>query len=660
MVPTYDYRLTDIQKPDKLLTGLDALVLKTYGATKRKFNRFSILSENAQFVQSKVDQISNITNSNLTVELKKWQSTFLKGGKISEEDQLISLAYIVEAANRTLHLKIYPEQIMGAIALSKNYLTEMATGEGKTITIALAAVKNGWSGRACHIITANDYLAQRDTASLQKFYSFCHVSVGFVISKMADKNRRESYLNNVVYATSKEIVADFLRDRLRMGKLQDASRRMIHRLLYARSPLDQHLVMNGLHTAIVDEADSLLIDEAITPLIISKPQKNKDLVDACQVAARIANKLKEDVHYTVNELLKKIELKDTADEIIQEECKSIDSYYRALQWMKELVTQSLVANIYFIKGKQYVVKKNEVIIVDEYTGRLMHGRKWKQGLHQAIEAKESIRITDPSESLARLSFQKFFKYFKSLSAITGSGKEAANEFWYVYGLPFIEIPTHRPCKREVYKTKIFKDAQSKWDAIIDEVIELNKTGRPILIGTRNVTASEHLGKLLNSHSINFHLLNAVRSREEATIIAAAGQKGNITISTNMAGRGTDIKLHKGVEELGGLHVIATEYHESERIDRQLYGRTARQGEVGSVRVFVSLEDELYQRYLSKFMKWIVRIFYNNQLPGFYSITKKSFRRAQATAEKLYYKQRRSVIRQDNWYEDIFGRNEKLH
>ena len=298
-----------------------------------------------------------------------------------------------------------------------------------------------------------------------------------------------------------------------------------------------------------------------------------------------------------------------------------------------------------------MVQEDQIVIVDEFTGRLMPNRTWRHGLHQAVETKEGLEVTHPSETLARLSFQRFFRFFRKLSGMTGTAQEAASEFWYIYGLPFMTIPTHKPCVRKIFPDSVFSNAEKKWQAIADEIVRRQETGRPVLVGTRSVKASERLADMLSSRGLDFNLLNAVRHKEEARIVAAAGQPGKVTIATNMAGRGTDIKLGRGVAELGGLHVIASERHESRRIDRQLSGRCARQGDPGTAQVFMSLEDELIERFVPAWMRRRLKLAIDSGAPGSRQLADKALAYAQRAAERLAIRQRRSVLQMDNQLEE---------
>jgi preprotein translocase subunit SecA len=413
-------------------------------------------------------------------------------------------------------------------------------------------------------------------------------------------------------------------------------------------------VLRGLDTAIVDEADSVLIDEAVTPLIISRPQKNSSLVEACEITHRLVEPLDAGRDYLINQRYKEISLTKEGERKVDEQSVMLNGIWRGSARREELVKQALTAREFYKRDQQYVVQDGKVAIVDEFTGRLMPNRTWRHGLHQAIEAKEGITVNDPSETLARLSFQRFFRFFRKLSGMTGTAKEASAEFWHIYRLPVMTIPTNRPCIRVSMPDRIFSTEREKFEAVVDEIEMLRNTGRPVLVGTRSVTASEKLALMLAARGLDYNLLNAVRHSEEARIVAAAGEKGRVTISTNMAGRGTDIKLGHGVAEMGGLHVIATERHESGRIDRQLFGRCARQGDPGAAQTFMSVEDELIRRFVSPLLRKRLAAALQGKTPGVDVLARIALFQAQRTAQRLAYRQRREVLKMDTWLEEALS------
>jgi preprotein translocase subunit SecA len=648
-MPTDEYRKTDIRVPKPLLSGLDALVYGLAGSYKSRASVSAQLLREAEHIDRDASRWQGLSDETLQEALTEMRATFRRQKPGFENQVGDALGAVREAAHRSLGLRPYMVQLAGALALYRGNIAEMATGEGKTLTAGLAAVLWGWIGRPCHIITVNDYLAERDAKSLTPLYAFCGVSVGAVISTMAPSDRKENYDKEVTYTTSKEILADFLRDRLRLDTLQQAPRRQIRML--ATGQYDSRLVMRGIHTAVVDEADSVLIDEAVTPLIISQTRQNDRFVEACQEARRIADTLKPGVDYRTDPRHKDIQLLPAFDSQLNERHTRMPRAYRSRGAYLDLVYQALKAKEFFHRDLQYVVQDREIVIVDEFTGRLMPQRTWNAGLHQIIQAREGLPVTAPSETLARLSFQRFFRFFQHLTGMTGTARESARELWQVYRLPVITIPQNVPSRQTILPRRLFLDQESKWTAIVEDIIERNRLGQPVLVGTRSVKASEMLASRLSERNTPCRVLNAVRHQTEARIVSHAGERGNITVATNMAGRGTDILLQDGVAQLGGLHVIATECHESRRIDRQLFGRSARQGDPGSACSYVSLEDELLCRYIPVSIRKAIQHALKQRISGADLSAEQAVRWAQNTAQRMAFKQRSSVLRTDTWLED---------
>ena len=647
-----DYQRSRIRVPEPLLSGIDAKLHSFVGSYwKGGYNVVMELMQEAEKIYAMGEELRNVSRTELHRRVDYLRDSIKRRKKGHEEYIAEALAVIREVADRTVSLRAYKSQLAGALALYRGYIAEMAVGEGKTLTAAITAVLRGWIGLPCHIITVNDYLADRDARWMRPLYSFCRVSVGAVLGEMAPEQRREGHHCDVTYTTSKEIVADFLRDRLWLGRLQKPERRQITWLLGRNAEVESGLVMRGIHTAIVDEADNILIDEAVTPLIISKAVPNDAYVEACQYAGEIAESMTAGTDYRVNRKYKDIELTPASKEMIAGKVRQYTGKFRGVGGYLELVQQALNAREFFHRDEQYVIQDGKVVIVDEFTGRQMPQRTWRAGLHQFVEANEALEMTSPTETLARLSFQRFFRFFDELSGMTGTARESAQELWDIYELSVLEIPENRPCIRRVYQPRAFGDQEPKWCAIVAEIQRLHAQGRPLLVGTRSVKASENLAGRLEQMKLSYQLLNAVKHAEEANIVAMAGQYGSITIATNMAGRGTDIRLGKGVPEAGGLHVIATEAHESKRIDRQLFGRSGRQGDPGSAQLFFSMEDELIRRYVPKSVRTVVKRQLNLKLPGAQRAAMAVVRMAQEAAQRVAYKQRRSVLRMDTWLED---------
>ena len=647
-IPSKDYRRTDYRMPPQPLKGLDALFNGFLGVYHRRSSLLEALQRDALAIDAQSKEWGELSDGALQHRLLQFREKFRRGGRETAGILLPALAAIREASHRQLGLRPFPVQMMGALALHRGYLAEMATGEGKTLTAGLAAVLAGWTKHPCHIVTVNDYLVERDAERIAPLYEFCGVKVGCVTASMDPVERQKGYSCDVTYTTSKELLADFLRDRLRLGRLQQPTQRLIRRLLKPRSAAWDGIVTRGLHTAILDEADSVLIDEAVTPLIISQTHENAFLKEAVKTAHHLVADMVQGEHYLVNLRYREIELTGEGIRKLWETAMNLPGLWRGAQRCQELAIQALAAREFFHPGKQYIINEGKIIIVDEFTGRPMPQRTWREGMHQAIEAKEGMEPSDPSETIARLSFQRFFRCFRKLSGMTGTAREVAGEIWQIYNLPVITIPTNKPCIREHWSDRIFADEESKWEAIVDDIERLHTLGRPLLVGTRSVVASERLASMLVARGMMCNVLNANRLKEESLIIAMAGEYGRITIATNMAGRGTDIKLGLGVSKLGGLHVIATERNESGRIDRQLFGRSARQGEPGSAQAYVSPEDDLLKRHLPKVVNRALRDTITKIRPGSKRLAQAAFALAQRKAQALAYKQRQGVLRSDAW------------
>lgn len=639
---------------EELPKNLDALLNSFVGRYQRRQRCLRHLEERTEEILALQSEYNSLGSEAFRKRLNEGRQRFRKGGWKSVSKSNAAMALACEASHRILGLRPYPVQVMASLGLIEGRLVEMATGEGKTLSAGLAAILFGWTGRPLHIVTANDYLAHRDSIWLNPFYASCGLSSSSVTASLSPAERRKAYSAPVCYTTSKELVADFLRDRLRMGRVQDAGRRRLLALNHGIAHESRGQVMRGIHTVIVDEADSVMIDEAVTPLIISREGKNPGLQEAFQVAFRVAEELQEEVHYRVDHKYREINFTAQGNKALENQREAFPDLWQGSSRSQELVQQVLVARHFYQKGKQYLVQDGRVVIIDEFTGRPMPNRTWRDGLHQAIEIREGVEMTHPAETLSRLSFQRFFRSVPHLGGMTGTAKEAAEEFWQIYGLPVLSIPLNCPSHRTSFPEKMYIDRESKWKAMVREIQEMRRQGRPVLVGLRSVEESEGVSRLLQAEDIPHQVLNAIYHREEARIISMAGQEGRITLATNMAGRGTDIRLGPGVIEKGGLHVIAAEKQDSGRIDRQLVGRCGRQGEPGSYRFFLSLEDDLVWRFGPRGLK-----------PESFTLGDAGemlaadlflplFDRCQKASEKMAYQQRKSVLRADYWLEESLG------
>ncbi len=636
MTAAWEHSICDLRQPEKIPRGLDAAAHLCAGAVKGLRGKAAVRRD-TEAVESLAGTLSDVSDAVLREQAAEMRSYFRRHPDATDDRLAAALAIVREAAIRTLGMRPYKVQIMGALTLRHGFLAEMATGEGKSLTAALAAVLAAWTGRPCHIITVNDYLAARDPEKMRPLFEFCGVSVGCVTGPMEPPDRARGYGADITYTTSKEIVADFLRDRLALGPRQRAAQWTTRLLWQPDDTARRGVVMRGLHTAIVDEADCVLIDEAVTPLIIAGGGAS-GTAEAFSSAWQTAAAMEPGVDYRRDERFREIEMLPPGIERAELLSERMPGPWRASIRCRELVHQAVIAREYFHRGKQYIVRDDEVIIVDDFTGRLALKRKWRHGLHQAVEAKEGVKISSLDETLARLSFQRFYRLFHHLAGMTGTAKEAGTEFWQIYRLPVLTIPTNRPCQRRELPDRVFSTVEEKWRAVADEVELIHATERPVLVGTRSVAASEALAESLHERHLKCAVLNAERESEEAQIISQAGQRGRITISTNMAGRGTDILLGEGVAALGGLHVIATERHESRRIDRQLFGRAGRQGDSGSAQAFLSTEDELFRRFVPAVLR-------SPALSGV------ACRIAQRTAQRLAFRARRNVLERDTWLDE---------
>jgi preprotein translocase subunit SecA len=507
-----------------------------------------------------------------------------------------SFALVREAASRTIGRRHYDVQLMAGWALVQGKMAEMETGEGKTIAATLAASAVAFAGYPVHVITVNDYLAQRDAEEMGPLYRFLGLSVGAVVQGMPKPARRQAYACSVTYCTNKELAFDYLRDRVALARRSSRLHLSLEKLR-GRAARDEELVLRGLCFGLVDEADSVFVDEARTPLILSSSVGAADEKAQCEQALVFARQLSAGGDYVIDLAGRSVSLTAAGRDKVSDLATHLDGVWTSVRAREELITQALSALILFRRDQHYVVSDGKVQIVDESTGRVMPDRSWERGLHQLIEVKEQCEPTERRETLARLTYQRLFRRYIRLAGMTGTAREVTREIRRVYGLETVRIPLHRQSRREYGVPVVCETRTEKWRRVAATVERLAVVGgRPVLIGTRSVQASEEISAVLREHGIQHALLNAKQDEEEARIVALAGQASRVTVATNMAGRGTDIRLGEGVAERGGLHVILTEYHESRRVDRQLFGRCGRQGDPGSCEAIVSLEDEIYAVY----------------------------------------------------------------
>lgn len=514
----------------------------------------------------------------------------LRGG-ISRDAAARAFALIRVLAARHLGMTPYDVQLMAAWSMLRGHMTELATGEGKTLAASLAAATAALSGRMVHVVTVNDYLAERDHAQLSPLYQALGLTTGLVIHGQTPAERRAAYACDIVYTSNKELVFDYLRDQMRRRSTLTALHGRVARL-DGRRGHDDALVMRGLDFAIVDEADSVLIDEARTPLIISETTSDAPRNDVCTEALDLVAGLTEGRDYTIDRSERRIDMTTDGRHRVELLSESLGEHWGSTLVRSELVVKALTARLLFERDVHYLLRDGKVAIIDEYTGRVMADRFWNDGLHQMIEAKEGCKPSGQRASVARITYQRFFTRYQHLCGMSGTLAEVTRELRSVYGVGVIRIPTHHPGRRRLEKTRVMPTAEAKWRTIADHAVRIAAAGRPVLIGTRSVAASELASLLLRGHGVAHNLLNAAQDAAEAAIVARAGEAGCVTIATNMAGRGTDIRLASGVSDRGGLAVILSDRHDAARIDRQLAGRGARQGDAGSFTQVLSLEDAL--------------------------------------------------------------------
>ena len=618
------------------LKGLDIPAHAAVGAFKNRKPVLPRLRRAAAKIEAMEPSVKDLSDARFKEEVEAMR-VLARLGRLEGDELLKAFALTREACVRSIGKRPYPVQMMGAIAMTESMIAEMATGEGKTITAALAASVMAWAGKPVHIITVNDYLVERDAENMGPLYRKLGHQIGCVSHETTPMDRVDIYRRNIVYVTSKELVADFLRDQIMLGSLRTAGQTAVSFL--TGSGLRSSLQVPGLFRVVVDEADSLLIDEAVTPLIISNSPEEEPNADRYRASVALAGQLENFRDFKIDKEIRHIDLTERGREKLEELCAQDSSgFWKGSRRREELVTQALVANYCFLRDEQYLVDpEGKIQIIDEFTGRVMADRSWRHGLHQAIEIKENVKVTADKENLARISFQRFFRQYPDMCGMTGTAWESRGEFWQIYNRTIVRIPPNKRCVRKHLPTRMFATTEAKYAAIVKRVCELNDKGIPVLVGTRSVWASEDISKRLTEAGRAHRVLNAAQNAQEANVIAEAGSIGKITVATNMAGRGTDIHLGRGVVELGGLHVISTEPHGSSRVDRQLFGRAARQGDPGSAQLFASIEDDLFKRHANKLRRFW-RLLGANRLINL----------AQARAERLARFNRKQVLRSDDW------------
>lgn len=579
------------------------------------------------------DGLKKLSDSSLANKTNEFKARLAKGETL---DDILPEAFAVvrEASRRVLGMRHFDVQLIGGIVLHRGNIAEMCTGEGKTLVATAPVYLNALEGKGVHVITVNDYLAKRDSEWMGQVYKFLGLSVGLIVHDLDFQQRKIAYNSDITYGTNNEFGFDYLRDNM-------------------VTSLDQ-MVQRPLHYCLIDEVDSILIDEARTPLIISGPGQKS--TDNYYIMAKLVPHLKKDEDYTIDEKQKTVAPTE-AGVAKMEKMLHVENLYDAENLeLNHLFVQALRAQTMMQRDKDYVVKDGEVVIVDEFTGRLMYGRRYSDGLHQAIEAKEGLEVQRESQTLATITFQNYFRMYDKLAGMTGTAKTEEQEFIKIYGLPVIQIPTNKPIQRKDLPDVVFKTKRGKYRAVVKEVERRHATGQPILIGTTSIEQSEELSHMLDAAKIPHSVLNAKYHEKEAAIVALAGQKGAVTIATNMAGRGTDIQLGDGVAELGGLAIIGTERHESRRIDNQLRGRAGRQGDPGSSQFFLSLEDDLLRIFggdnIKKFME---KMGLDEDEPINSRMVSNAIQKAQKRVEARNFDIRKYVLE----YDDVMNQQRKV-
>ncbi len=556
-----------------------------------------------------------------------------------------TFALVREVAARVLGQRHHDVQLRGGLALLHGFVAEMETGEGKTLTATLAAAAAALSGEPVHIVTVNDYLAQRDADWMGPIYAALGLRVGVIKQGLSPDARRGAYACDVTYATNKEIAFDYLKDRIALGRRSSRIRLRIDGLFGDVRP-SSRLLLRGLHYGIVDEADSVLVDEARTPLIISGESDDDLESSTYERALELAVGLREGRDFRLEGRERSVTYTPEGEARLSERGRLLGGIWAGRLRREDLVRQALVALHLLVRDQHYLLRDGKVQIVDEFTGRIMDDRSFEHGLHQMLEAKEGCELTSRRDPLARISYQRFFRRYRRLAGMTGTAREIAGELWSVYGLPVVRIPTNRPVVRRDCGEQILATRDEKWKAVVERVRDLQREGRPVLVGTRSVDASEELSRRLTAGGVAHRVLNARQDAEEAEIVAHAGESGTVTVATNMAGRGTDIRLGPGVADRGGLHVIATERHEARRIDRQLFGRCGRQGDPGSFERMVCLDDELVRLH-ARGMRRLAQQAARGVPTLAPRLARIAIGAAQRGAERLHARMRADLLRHDD-------------
>ena len=635
-----------VESPERRESPLDAIALyaqagfMTATAPRRAKRLYDILP----LVEQHAEEFRRLATDDFASAIREVATALRRDGNFPDAITARAFALIRELSGRILDKRHFDVQIIGAFAMVKGMLAEMSTGEGKTLTATLVAGTAGLAGVPIHVVTVNDYLVQRDAELMRPLYAALGLSVGVVVAGQNADERRAAYACDITYCTNKELAFDYLRDRMVLGQAAgDLTLKM--EALTNMSPRSRKLRMRGLHFALVDEADSVLIDEARTPLIISGPAESEIDDQAVASALELAATLEPGLDYGISPEERRIALTARGQTKVESFAEGRGQPWRSVITREELARQALAAIHLFRKGEQYVVVDGKIQIVDEYTGRVMPDRFWSDGLHQMIEHKEGCEQSQRRTTIARMTYQRFFRRYRRLCGMSGTLRPVARELWRVYELPVVRIPTAKPVRRIHRPDVVAATEEAKWKQIVARILVLHRSGVPVLIGTRSVLSSQRASEELKAAGLPHTVLNAAQDKHEAEVVAEAGQRGRITVATNMAGRGTDIHIAKDVEALGGLHVVMTERHDAQRIDLQLSGRSGRQGQPGSFEAILSLEDPLLDFPGASALSGLAKAA-NGTLAD--RIGSAVLRYAQRRAERIHGRMRMDLLRSDQW------------
>jgi len=635
------------ERADARETAIDRMLLELAARLRRRLGKSTLrrAAEVAGRVEREQQRADGLTDAGLRGAADELRPLLMRHG-FSTELAARAFALVRCAAGRTLGLRHFPVQLMGGQVMLEGMLAEMETGEGKTLTATLPAATAALAGLPVHVVTVNEYLARRDGEWMRPVYEALGLTVGIAQHGQRPEERRLAYAADIAYCTNKDLGFDYLRDRLTVEARRGRGRLMLEQQLGRGDRLGR-LLLRGLHFAIVDEADSVLVDEARTPLIISGADDASADEQLYGAALEICRQLDTGSDYVLEAADKAVRLTERGRERVAEMAAALPAAWRSSRAREELAQQGLAALHLYHLDRHYLVREGKVQIVDEYTGRVLADRSWERGLHQLVEAKEACKVSGRRTTLARITYQRLFRRYLRVCGMTGTAAEVAPELEAVYGLRVAAIRTNRPVRRRSCGTQLLATREQKWAAVAASIATVRAAGRPVLVGTRSVAASEELSAALTGGGLEHVVLNARQDRDEAEIVARAGEPMRVTVATNMAGRGTDIRLTPEVVGRGGLHVILTEFHESSRIDRQLFGRCARQGDPGSYEVIVSLDDEVFRKHAGRVSAFLASLYSgrgSRPLPGWCTSWLKES--AQQSAERANARDRRATLEQD--------------